>query len=277
MLETATTMSLAVALLLFIAWGRTVTNRHGTWCRLVDARAGTAISRSSRRSSGSRTTGGNEGLLDGCLGLFLVIVFLQEHIRARREKGVERLLRCDHRNGMTVLRAQATEHVENLASFTNRLADITKSFGKVLQTSGVLSNINVTLNKILDFGLQIDNTMELIIMELIMNGTPDGMSTGIRDTNNGKQVFGDGIVHPTKKALITDTPVGITTLHRRGRRRKVGLETELANEGIKETPPFVIIGLGKFKDNWNMRFDVYGLKNSSGWGWNKRRIILDGR
>jgi len=42
----------------------------------------------------------------------------------------------------------------------------------------------------------------------------------------------------------------------------VGAEAELADEGVEEAAPFVLVGLNELEDNGNMGLDVHHLKNS---------------
>jgi hypothetical protein len=58
------------------------------------------------------------------------------------------LLRRDRRDGVAILRAQAAQHIEDLACLAHWLANITKGVGKMFQAPGVLSNVHVALDKI---------------------------------------------------------------------------------------------------------------------------------
>ena len=44
----------------------------------------------------------------------------------------------------------------------------------------------------------------------------------------------------------------------------MGGEAELAEEGVEEAPPFVVVRRGELENNGNVRFDVDGLKDCGG-------------
>ena len=44
----------------------------------------------------------------------------------------------------------------------------------------------------------------------------------------------------------------------------MGGEAELAEEGIEEAAPFVVVRSGELENDWNVGFDVDGLKNCGG-------------
>lgn len=39
----------------------------------------------------------------------------------------------------------------------------------------------------------------------------------------------------------------------------MGLKTKLPDERVKEATPFIVVRLGKLKNNWHMGFDIDGL------------------
>jgi hypothetical protein len=55
-------------------------------------------------------------MLRGGLGVLLIILFLQQQIRTRREEGVGRILGSDHGHSMAKLGAESTKHVEQPGS-----------------------------------------------------------------------------------------------------------------------------------------------------------------
>ena len=150
-----------------------------------------------------RAASGEQGVLRRRLGMLLVVLLLQEKVGTRREEGVWRLLRRDRRDGMTILGAEATQHVQDLARLTNRLADVAEGISKLLQAAGVLSDIHVTLHQISKLRLQIDSTMELVVAELLMDGSPDAVGSCLGRTNDVTNILGDGDVQPAQDALVT--------------------------------------------------------------------------
>jgi hypothetical protein len=60
------------------------------------------------------------------------------------------------------------------------------------------------------------------------------------------------------------------------RERKVGAKTEFADESIKETTPFYVVGFSEIKFDRDMRFDVYRLENGCRWRSDNRRSVLNG-
>lgn len=107
--------------------------------------------------------------------------------------------------------------------------------------------------------LEIDGTMKLMITELIMDGVLDGVGGGFRNTNDGTNIFGHRMVKPVEDTLINHDPVRIAAMESGWRGRKVGAKTEFADESIKETMPFYVVGFSEIEFNRDMRFDVYCL------------------
>ena len=96
------------------------------------------------------------------------------------------------------------QHVQDLlARLTNRLADVAEGISKLLQAAGVLSDIHVTLHQISKLRLQIDSTMELVVAELLMDGSPDAVGSCLGRTNDVTNILGDGDVQPAQDAQVT--------------------------------------------------------------------------
>jgi hypothetical protein len=86
---------------------------------------------------------------------------------------------------------------------------------------------------------------------------------GLRSADNGENVLGDRVVQSAEDALIDHVPFWIMALVWSRRGGKMGAEAELADEGVEEAAPFVVVRLGELEDNENMGFDVHRLKNSN--------------
>jgi hypothetical protein len=56
----------------------------------------------------------------------------------------------------------------------------------------------------------------------------------------------------------------------------MGSESELAEEGVEETTPFIVVRLGELKKNRNMILNVDGLKNGGGRGAGSGAVDGDG-
>ena len=82
-------------------------------------------------------------MLGGSLGVLAVILFFQQQVQACREESVRRLPRRDRRDGVTVLGAEATQHVEHLANLAHRLANIAETIGELLEALGVLESLGL--------------------------------------------------------------------------------------------------------------------------------------
>lgn len=143
----------------------------------------------------------------------------------------------------------------------------------MLQFAGILSNGHVALDKVPEFRLEVHSTVKFIVAELIMNSSPHDIHRGLRNAHNSTHVAGDGVVEPAPNALIPDAPGRITALFGRWWGGEVGSKAELADEGIKEASPLIIVGIGEFKDHRNMRLDVHGLEDGSGGRFHRRNII----
>jgi hypothetical protein len=99
------------------------------------------------------------------------------------------------------------EHVEDLTSFSNRLANIAECISEVLQAACVLSNVHVTLDKVYEISFKIHGAVEFIVTELVMDANLDDVRPGPRDTHDGERIPRDGIVKPTQEALTTGAPL----------------------------------------------------------------------
>jgi hypothetical protein len=56
------------------------------------------------------------------------------------------MLGGDHWDGVPVLGAQPSEHVEDLRSFTNWLADIAQGISQALELAGVGGDVHIALD-----------------------------------------------------------------------------------------------------------------------------------
>jgi hypothetical protein len=157
-------------------------------------------------------------MLSGRLLVLFVVLLFKKKVGARREERVRRLARRDRRDHMTILGAEAAQHVQHLAGLAHRLADVPERISQLLEASSVLGDIHVALHQISELGLQIDYAMKLVVAELIMDGLPDAIGRGLWGAHDVAHVLGDGDVEPTDDALIDDVPLGIMALFMGGLR-----------------------------------------------------------
>lgn len=76
--------------------------------------------------------------------------------------------------------------------------------------------------------------MELVLAELVVDGNPDVVRSGLRSSYNVVHVLGNGIIQPAEDALVDNLPIWIAALERGWRGRDVGDKAELAKEGVEE-------------------------------------------
>lgn len=183
----------------------------------------------------------------------------------------EGILGGDDRHSMAVLRTESSEHVEDLGSVVDRLPDVAQSVSQVLEAAGVRRDIQLALHQAADFGLRKDSAMELVIPELSVDSSPDGVSGGVRNSDDGTDVLGDRIVEPAEDALIKHHPLWITAVVVGWLGGEVGTKTKFPNEGIKEAMPLGVIGFGDVEFDGDMRLDINSLENGH------RRRINGGR
>lgn len=79
-------------------------------------------------------------------------------------------------------RTEATEHVEHLRCLLNRLADVVEGIGEVLEAASVGGDVHIALHQIAELRLQIDSTMQLVVLKLIMDRVPDRVRRGSGNT-----------------------------------------------------------------------------------------------
>jgi hypothetical protein len=189
---------------------------------------------------------------------------------------VGRVFGDDHWNGVVVFGAETTEHIENLGRLMHGLTDVAQGIGELFETANVGRHVHVPLDQAPKLCLEIDGAMKLMIMELIMDGVLDGVGGGFRNMNDGTNIFGHTIVKPAEDTLINHDLVRIVAMESGWRGRKVGAKTKFADESIKETMPFYVVGFSEIKFYRGMRFDVYHLENGCRWRRDDRRSILNG-
>ena len=66
-----------------------------------------------------------------------------------------------------------------MARFTNRLPNITKSVGELLEATRVLGGVHVTVDKIAVLSLQVHGVVKLVVAELVVDGGPDLVHRGL--------------------------------------------------------------------------------------------------
>ena len=151
--------------------------------------------------------------------------------------------------------------------------------GELLELSGILSNVHVTLDEVAELSLEVNGAMQLIVAKLSLDGGPDDVGVWLADADNGEDVLGDGVVQPAENTLVEETPFGITALLGGLGRGEVVAEAELADECVEEGATFGVVGLGELEHDGNMGLDDHCLENSGGWSgdsWGSAGVGFDG-
>jgi hypothetical protein len=99
----------------------------------------------------------------------------------------------------------------------------------------------VALHQIAELRLQIDCTMKLVVVELLVDGGPDAVRGRLGRADDVTHVLGDGDVQPAQDALIAQAQFRIMALFSGWRSRDVGGEAELPEERIEEAAPFFVV------------------------------------
>ncbi|KAG8065515.1 hypothetical protein GUJ93_ZPchr0004g40316 [Zizania palustris] len=109
-----------------------------------------------------------------------------------------------------------------------------------------------------------------MIMEQILNGHPNGVSSGVHRVNDLKNITRDDVIEPVDQALINHEPLQVTALCLGQWSGEVGVEDEFANDRLKEAVSFKIVGTNNVECGGNMGFYVDGLERGGGGRWRLR-------
>ena len=143
-----------------------------------------------------------------------------------------RLLGGDHWYSVAIFGGKTTKHVKH---------DVAQGVHEALELAGVGCDVHVALHECAELHFKVHHAMEFVVTELFMDLVPDGVHGRLLGAHDSADIFGDGVVEPSKDALIDHDLVRITTFGRSGGVSDVGGETEFADDGIEEAPPFNII------------------------------------
>ena len=136
--------------------------------------------------------------------------------------------------------------------------------------AGVLSHVHVALEKVAEFGLQVDGAVELVVAELSFDRGPDDVGVRLGDADDGEDILGNGVVQLAKDALVEETPFGITALLGGWGRGEVSGVAKLADERVEEGAPLGVVGLGELEHDGNVGLDVHHLENGERGSWDSR-------
>jgi hypothetical protein len=92
---------------------------------------------------------------------------------------VWRVLAGDDGDGVPVLWGEATEHVQHLRHLAHQLADVAQCVGEALEVAGVHHDVHVTLNQVTELGLKVNNSVKLVVPELVVDRVPDGYAIAL--------------------------------------------------------------------------------------------------
>jgi hypothetical protein len=208
--------------------------------------------------------------------MLVVILFLQQQVRASREEGMWWVLGGDDRNSMAELGVEATKHVEHLACLPDRLPDVAQSVGKLFEATGVGGDVHISLNETAELSFEVNGTVQLVVPELLGDGGPDDVGGGARNTDEGTDILGHRVVQPTEDALVAHDPLAITAVLGSWPGGEMRTEAKLSDERIKEGTPFGVVGVNEIKLDGNVRFDVDSLEDGRRGHSDGGRNIIDG-
>jgi len=184
---------------------------------------------------------------------------------------VRGLLGGDRGDGVAEFAIEPAQHVESLGGFGNWLPEITKGFGEFLQLGGVIGDGEIALVQAAVLRLQVHGPVQLVVAEEVDDGGPDGVGGGAGNTDDAQDVAGDCVVDPVEQALVDHDPVWVGALGGGWSIGDVGLETELAEDGIEEAPPLEVVGIDNVEDQQDVRFDVHHRKRGGRKWWGRWR------
>ena len=118
--------------------------------------------------------------------------------------------------------------------------------------------------------------MQLTVAEEVDDGGPDGVGGGAGNTDDAHDIARNGVVDPVDQALVDHDPVQVSALNGGWGVGDVRVETKLADDGIKETPPLLVVRIDDVEDHRDMGFDVDCLKGRCGGGGARRSPSSNG-
>lgn len=169
-------------------------------------------------------------------------------------------LGIDDELDVAVLGVEASDQIEHLARLGHRLADVTEVVEKLLEVGGVLGHGEVTLLETAEFGLVVDDVLDLVVVEDAFDISLDGECKGVWFVDDVEDVLGDVVVDPVDHAVVDHAPLGVTLSHGRRRFDVVG-DDEFAEDGVEETPPLAVVGRVEVEGDRHMVTDVDGLED----------------
>jgi hypothetical protein len=104
--------------------------------------------------------------------------------------------------------------------------------------------------------LQVHHALEFIVAEQAFDVVPDCEGGGARFIDGVEDTFGDRRVEPIGDAMVVHHPIGVALVDR-WRGEDMGLEAELAEDGVDESSPLVVVGLLDVEDDGHMGTNVH--------------------
>lgn len=180
------------------------------------------------------------------------------------------MLGRDRVDGVVVFGAEAAEEVQDLAGLTDWLAcltdwltDVAHGISELLEAAVLLRDVHVTLDEVAVLSMEVHDAVKLVVAKLVTDLVPDEMHRGLGSANDGEKILGDGVVQSADDALIDNSPLRVAALSWSWWGGEVVAEDELADEGVEEATPLIVVWLGELEGDRNTGFDVHGVKDSS--------------
>ena len=187
-------------------------------------------------------------------------------------EGVRRVLGSDHRLDVAVARVEATEVVEDLARFGDRMADVLQLVGEALELGAVVVDGHVALLHGAELGLEEDGALQLVVMEQTLDGVPEEEGVLAIAPNHVEDAAGDRGEDPVDDARVHHAPLAVA-IRRGSGGADMAAEAKLAERGVEEEAPLAVVSFVHVEDDRNMVVDGDALNHRRG-GWGDGRSIV---
>jgi hypothetical protein len=189
--------------------------------------------------------------------------FLLEQVIADEEEGWQRLARGEDGDGMTELRVQAMQRIDDHGRIRHWVADVAQHVGEVLEVAEVVVDGELALVHTMELLEGIDDALIGVVQEETTNGVQDDVGNRLRHLDHLHEAGGK-CIQPGNNALIDLQPFGVVS-HGRGVDGAIDVidQPELAKSGVEEGAPSRECGVAVVEGDCHMSADIDVLDGST--------------
>jgi hypothetical protein len=162
------------------------------------------------------------------------------------------------RDGTVELRVEPMKEVEDLLHLRDGLAEVAELVGVGLHLGAVLHHRHLALDDYVVLSIDVDHAGQHVVTEEVLECHLNREGGVLQLHDHIEELRGDRGVQPVDDAIVDHVPLAVA-MARCGVGVDVGVQTKLADDGVKEAPPLCVVGHSEVKDDRDVATDGHRL------------------